>query len=127
MYSFIAVILSFFTRAATAFAEEASRTTVVSTTDNPLVGSSITFTGPFGDDDIVDVLDRLILYAQLVASSVAAIMILWGAFQILTSRGSEKQYLAGRQTIIYALGGLAVVVLASGLVDLFSGLIGDLI
>lgn len=127
MYSLIAAILSFFIWTATAAAAISGQGDVVNTQPNQPVNSSVTFIGPFGNATITSVLNRLIDYAILIASPIAAVMILWGAFQIMASRGNEKQYLAGRQTIIYALGGLAIVVIARGLVALFRGLITGLV
>ena len=98
----------------------------IPTQQNQPVESSVEFTSPFGNATITDVLNRLIDYGLAIAASLAAIMILWGAFQIMTSAGVEKKYTAGKQTIIYALGGLVIVILARGLVAIFRGLITGL-
>lgn len=99
---------------------------IITTTQNPTVNTSITFTSPFGSATITDVLNRIINYAILVVGPLAAVMILYGAFQILTSRGEAAKVTAGKKTIIYALGGLTIVILARGLVAIFRGLIAGL-
>lgn len=126
MHSFIVAIFSLLLSASTAFAQISGQGNVIPSTKNPEVVSSVTFSGPFGNATITDVLNRIIGYAELVAGSLAAIMILYGAFQILTSRGSEEKYKAGKKTIIYALGGFIIVILARGLVGIFRGLIAGL-
>ena len=123
MYSIITSLLSLPLTISTAFAAGTGPGPVVPTTLNEPITSDVTFTGPLGNATITDVIDRIINYAILVAGPLAAIMILWGAFQILTSRGSEEKYKAGRKTIIYALAGLGIVILARGLVAIFRGLI----
>lgn len=95
----------------------------IDTAPNQPIESSIEFTSPLGNATITDVLDRLINYGLSIAASLAAIMILWGAFQLMTSQGDSKKVTEGKRTIIYALGGLVIVILARGLVAIFRGLI----
>lgn len=134
MYKLLAILFSLPITITTAFAQTGTTQPqmmpshvpgqrIIPTTQNTPVTTSITFTSPFGSATVTDVLNRIINYAILVVSPLAAVMILYGAFQILTSRGSEEKYRAGRKTIIYALGGLAIVILARGLVSIFRGLI----
>lgn len=120
MYRIIAIIFTFFILTPNVFAIEGD---TISTTPNAPITSRVEFTSPFGNATITDVLNRLIDYGIAIAGSLAAIMILFGAFQIMTSRGDEKKYKSGRQTILYALGGLGVIILARGLVALFKGLV----
>ncbi|OGM93638.1 hypothetical protein A2524_03550 [Candidatus Wolfebacteria bacterium RIFOXYD12_FULL_48_21] len=123
MYSIIVAILSFSLFASCALAATTGPGPTVQTAPNEPIGSSITFDSAFGNATITDVLNRLIDYGIAIAASLAAIMILWGAFQIMTSAGVEKKYAAGKQTILYALGGLVIIILARGLVAIFRGLI----
>lgn len=120
MYPFIAAILSFFSIAPTVFALGAD---TINTTPNEPITSDVTFTSAFGNATITDVLNRLIDYGLAIAASLAAVMILWGAFQIMASKGDAKKVTDGRRTILYALGGLGIIILARGLVAIFRGLI----
>lgn len=95
----------------------------IDTAPNQPIESSIEFTSPFGNATITDVLNRLLDWGIAIAASLAAIMILWGAFQLMTSRGDSKKVTEGKKTIAYALGGLVIVILARGLVAIFRGLI----
>lgn len=135
MYKLLAILLSLPFTILTAFAVETVTPQtpmipshvpgqrIIPTTQNAPVTTSISFTSPFGNATITDVLNRIINYAILVVGPLAAVMILYGAFQILTSRGESAKVTAGRKTITYALGGLAIVILARGLVAIFRGLI----
>ncbi len=117
MYSIIAAILSI----PTSFAAISGGVDTIPTTQNAPV-SSVSFEGPFKNENVETVLKRLAGYAVTIGASVATLMILYGAFQILTSRGNIEQVKTGRKTIIYALGGLVVIILAQGLVDLFASI-----
>ncbi|OGM92611.1 hypothetical protein A2333_01885 [Candidatus Wolfebacteria bacterium RIFOXYB2_FULL_49_7] len=123
MYPIIAAILSLFFVASPVFATISGG---IDTVANEPIESSVTFTSPFGDATITDVINRLIDYGIGIAASLAAIMILWGAFQIMTSQGNPTKITMGRKTILYALGGLVIIILARGLVAIFEGLVTGL-
>lgn len=120
MYSIIAAILALPFTTSIAFADEQSKTTQESE-------STVTFGSPFGEDATIEtVLVKLIGVVKMIAYPVAAIMILYGAFQILTSAGNEQKYKAGRKTILYALGGFIIILLAQGLVAILEALTKEL-
>ncbi|EKD24204.1 MAG: hypothetical protein ACD_81C00085G0006 [uncultured bacterium] len=120
MYKILATIISFPLFTSTVLAVGGAEG---DTTPNAPIGSSVKFTSPFGDATITDVLNRVIEYGITIAASLAAIMILYGAFQIMTAQGDPKKIITGRQTIVYALGGLVIIILARGLVAIFKGLV----
>lgn len=122
MYSLLAALLSIPTTSAQV---TGPGSTIPVGAANP-TASSVAFTGPFGNETVESVLSRLAGYATTVAASVATVMILYGAFQILTSRGVSTQITAGKKTIIYALSGLVIAILAKGLVALFATLTHNL-
>lgn len=125
MYKLLAIILFFSLTSLTVLAQ-GSGGGDIPTTPNAPITSNVTFESPLGDATVTDVLNRVINYAIAIAASLAAIMILYGAFQIMSSVGDPKKVTAGRQTILYALGGLVIVILARGLVSLFQGLVKGL-
>lgn len=57
-------------------------------------------------------------------ASVATLMVLWGAFQILTAGGDAKGYEKGKDTVMYAAIGLGILLLAGGIGSLVSDLLG---
>lgn len=119
MYSILATILSI----PITFAVGGS--TIPTTPTTPIGG--VTFDSPFGTGGTVQsVLNNLIDYATLIAAPIATVMVIYGAFQILTASGNPSQVAAGGKTIKYALGGIALVVVARLLVSIVSGIIQGL-
>ncbi len=51
-------------------------------------------------------------------------MVLYGAFQIMTAGGKPEQVSSGRKTILYAVIGYAVVLLATSVVPLLTEILG---
>jgi len=55
---------------------------------------------------------------------VVSLLIIWGAFTIVTAGGAPEKVTTGRNYIIYALIGLAIAILAKALPSIVKGLIG---
>jgi hypothetical protein len=58
-----------------------------------------------------------------IAIPLATIMVLVGAFQMMTSAGDPEKFTQGRKTLIYAAIGFAVAILASGITSLIKNVI----
>ncbi|MDO8584530.1 MAG: hypothetical protein Q7R85_00185 [bacterium] len=86
---------------------------------------AITIANPLGYNTISDLICGIAAALAVIAGAIAVIMVLYGAFQILTAGGEPKKFEEGRHTIIYAAIGLAVVLLASGIVSLVGNILGD--
>lgn len=69
--------------------------------DNPLGGTTFT-----------DLIGKVITAVLTIAAPVAVLMILIGAFQIMTANGSEESVTSGKNTIKYAIIGFTVIVLS---------------
>ena len=88
----------------------------VSDLPNPLGG---------GVNDIGTLIQRIISIATLyVAAPVATLMIIIGAFQILSAGGDPKKFETGKKTITYALVGFAILFLAYLFINLVKELLG---
>jgi hypothetical protein len=57
---------------------------------------------------------KVINFMIMLAIPLCAIMVLIGGFQIITSAGNPEKFKSGRNTILYAAAGFAVVLLAKG-------------
>jgi hypothetical protein len=55
---------------------------------------------------------------------VVGLLIIWGAFDIVTAAGSTEKVSAGRNKILYALIGLAVALLAKAIPSVVKALLG---
>lgn len=75
--------------------------------------------------DIYDLLNRIAFnYLLPIAAPIAVIMIIYGAFQILTAAGDVEKVKTGRKTIIYAAVGLGIVLLSTGIVAIIKEILG---
>lgn len=72
---------------------------------------------------IIDVLDRIIGFLLAIAVPIATIMVLYGAFQMLTAGGKAEQFMKGNKTIMYAAIGFAIVLIGRGVISLVQQLI----
>jgi nitrate/nitrite transporter NarK len=82
---------------------------------NGTVGNSgMTTQGLFGPDGIAGQVINIILY---IIGIIAVIMLIVGGIQYATSSGDEKRVTKAKNTIIYALLGLAIAILAWTLVN----------
>lgn len=56
--------------------------------------------------------------------AVAPLMVVIGGFQIMTAGSKSEQVTTGRNTILYALAGVSILLIASGLVSLIKDILG---
>ncbi len=74
--------------------------------------------------DICPIIYSVTDFIIAVSIPIAGLMILYGAFLILTAAESPQRFEAGKNTILYTVIGLAIILLAKGLVVLITGLLG---
>jgi hypothetical protein len=84
---------------------------------------SISLPNPLGSQTIAAVLQNVITFLQYIGAPIAVIMVLVGAFQMITSAGNPEQYGKGRETLIWAAVGFAIVLLAGGIATLISNIL----
>ncbi|MDP1689196.1 MAG: hypothetical protein Q8L47_03640 [bacterium] len=83
---------------------------------------SITIESPF-TGTIIDVLDRIIGFLFAVGIPITVIMILYGAFQMLTAGAKPEQFKKGGATLMYAVIGLIILLLSRGIISIVQQLI----
>lgn len=64
-----------------------------------------------------EIFGQIINIALGIAFAVAVIMVIYGGYQYITSAGNEEKATAGRQTLIYALIGIVIVLLSFVIVN----------
>ncbi len=79
-----------------------------------------------GKSDLECIVDKIFTFLWVLAFPIATIMILIGAYQIMTSQGNEEKVTAGKNTIQYAIIGFVVLVLARSVVYIITGLLNSL-
>lgn len=83
-----------------------------------------TIPNPLSYGTVPELIHAIVGAFQILAGGVATVMVLWGAFKILTAGGEPKKYDEGKKTIIYAAVGLAIIFLAGGVVSLVANILG---
>ncbi len=69
---------------------------------------------------ILDI-SRVLTY---ISAAVAVIVIIFAGYKMLVSNGNDEQFKKGKSTLIYAVIGLIVIILAGTIVTLISGISG---
>ncbi|MEZ4180339.1 MAG: pilin [Candidatus Doudnabacteria bacterium] len=65
-----------------------------------------------GDGDPQDLVRNIIEWALYIGAMLAVLFIIYGGYLYLTSGGNDSQVKKGKETVIYALVGLVVIVMA---------------
>ncbi len=76
---------------------------------NPFEGSNDSLVAQTTATGLIATIIRLMLY---FAGMVAVVFVIVGGYYYLTARGNEEQATKGRQTLVYALLGLSIVILS---------------
>lgn len=67
--------------------------------------------------DPMKIVVNVINYALLFIGAIAFIFVVWGGIQFVTSGGDSEKVAKARNTLLYAIVGVIVVVLAWGIVQ----------
>ena len=81
-------------------------------------GGPISLPNPLNVGSVPELLNNIAGYFIYISIPVVTIMIVYGAFQILTAAGSPEKFKSGKQTIVYAIIGFIIVILAKGITAL---------
>ena len=81
-------------------------------------GDPVELPNPLNVGSIPELLNNIAGYLIYISIPVVTIMIIYGAFQMLTAADSPEKFKSGKQTIVYALIGFIIVLLAKGITAL---------
>ncbi|MBI2506964.1 MAG: hypothetical protein HYW00_02395 [Candidatus Colwellbacteria bacterium] len=73
---------------------------------------------------IPEILKEVSTFLFNIALAFVTIMVLWGGLQILTAAGSPQQIDKGKQTLLWAIIGTVVILIAGGVADLIGNILG---
>ena len=90
----------------------------------PIIVSAVEFQNPLEYETLGELIDSIIEFIFNIAVVVAPLMAIIGAFYLLTSGGDPKKIGIGKNIIIYTLIGLAIILLARGLIAMIESIIG---
>ena len=77
-----------------------------------------------GVTNITGLIAKVMGTLYFIIPPIAVLMVIIGAFQILTAGGAEDKYKTGKRTITYAVIGIAIFLLADLLIGLITELLG---
>ena len=92
-----------------------------------MIASAQSLTNPLGSSaSLTTVMNQIIgfLFTD-VAIPLCTIMVLVGAFQMMTAAGDPEKFSRGKNTLVYAAIGFAVAIVASGLAALVKSILGQ--
>ena len=92
---------------------------------NPVTRTrGIELNNPLGTQTFTSLLDNIIGFLIAVSIPLAAALIVWGGFQIMTAGGNPNKINEGKNTILYTIIGFAVVLLSWGIVKILERILG---
>lgn len=84
----------------------------------------VSLPNPLENDSIMGVLNSIIDALRVIAAPIVALAVLWGAFQMLFAGGSEEKFSQGKKTILYAIVGYVIILLADLIASLIQNVLG---
>lgn len=96
--------------------------------DNPGGGinpqESVNLPNPLGGTSTIDqLLRRIVDWLIRVGAPVAAIMIIYGAFQMLFAGGDPEKFNVGKRAILYAAVGYGIIFIGWGIVSIIEAIL----
>lgn len=92
--------------------------------DDEDVSVDVEFVNPVTDDTLDEIINNLIDFVFTIALVICPIVIIIGGFMFVTASGDPKKLETGKKIIFWALIGLAIAIMAKGMVILIRALLG---
>ncbi len=80
------------------------------------MAQGITIPNPLGSggSDIPTLIDKIATWLLEIGLTISTIIVLWAAFLFMMSGGSKERVTMARKTLLYAIIGIVVLLLAKG-------------
>ncbi len=89
-----------------------------------LFSQVIKIENPLKTKTFEELIKNIINFIFYIALALSPLMVIIGAFYILTAAGDEKRITTGKNIILYTLIGLLIIFFAKGLISLIKQIIG---
>lgn len=99
-------------------------TSTADVTGTGSLGGEFQIINPLKEGTIPGILNAVAGFLYALALAVVTVMVLWGGFQILTAAGSPERIDKGKKTLLYAVIGTVVILVAGGIADLTADILG---
>ncbi len=86
--------------------------------------AAIDLINPLPCETFIECAESVASNLWIIAAPICTIMIIWGAFQMLTAAGDPEKIKTAKKTILYAAIGFGIVLLASGIPGLIKEILG---
>jgi hypothetical protein len=86
--------------------------------------TGITFRNPLTSQNFLELLDRVLSVVFTIALVVAPLMIILGAFWMVTSGGIPSRFKKGEMIILWTVVGFAIIIISRGIIALFLEVLG---
>jgi len=89
-----------------------------------VLADEVIIENPLTATSFEEIVDNIIDFVFKIAIAISPLMVIIGAFYIMTAGGDEKRVTTGKNIILYTLIGFAIILLAKGLVAVIKQLLG---
>ena len=86
--------------------------------------AEVTISSPIKHKDLVSLIEAIAKYVFAIGIVLCPIFIVWGGILIMTSGGDPTKYTLGKNVIICACIGLAIVLFSKGIVAIVKSILG---
>jgi hypothetical protein len=90
----------------------------------PFVLADVNIENPLTATSFEEIVDNIINFLFTIAIALVPLMIIIGAFYITTAGGDTNRVTTGKNIILYALIGFAIILLAKGIVGVIEQILG---
>jgi len=90
----------------------------------PLIALAIEFQNPLEYDTFAELVNAIMNFIFVIAIVTVPLVVIIGAFQLMTAAGDPKKIGTGKNMIVYALVGLAIILFARGLIAMIKQAMG---
>jgi hypothetical protein len=91
--------------------------TTAGTGNSAVCTDSKTANGNPNDNPVIDKLQAIATIVAIIAGAAAVLLLLVGSLQYITSNGDSNKAASAKNTIVYALVGIAVIALAATIIE----------
>ncbi len=79
---------------------------------------------PLGENaTFIELLQHIFTEATKIIAVIVPIIVIIGAFQMMFARGEPEKFITGQKTILYAVIGFVVILMANGIVSIVKSLL----
>jgi len=84
----------------------------------------ICYCNPLASKDLTAITDPIISFIFRLSIVVVPVLVLWGAFFIVTAAGDTERITKGKKIIMWTLIGFLIVLISQGISDLLDEILG---